>query len=76
DAQQLEVLTTEQVDTPNTHGSGCTLSSAIAANLANGLAPLAAVTAAKRYVTQSLHHSLTIGKGQGPLGHFYPLLER
>ncbi len=71
---KLEVLTTEQVNTPNTHGTGCTLSSAIAANLANGLAPLAAVIGAKNYVTQALHHSLSIGQGQGPVGHFYPLI--
>ncbi len=71
---KLEVLTTEQVDTPNTHGTGCTLSSAIAANLANGLDPLTAVIGAKNYVTQALHYSLSIGQGQGPVGHFYPLL--
>lgn len=71
---QVEVLRTELVDTPNTHGTGCTLSSAIAANLAKGLAPLAATKTAKTYVTQALQHSLSIGKGQGPVGHFYPLL--
>ena len=75
DGEQSAVLTTEQVDTPNTHGTGCTLSSAIAANLAKEISPLAAVKAAKDYVTQALHHSLSIGKGQGPVGHFYPLLE-
>ncbi|MEL6159126.1 MAG: bifunctional hydroxymethylpyrimidine kinase/phosphomethylpyrimidine kinase [Cyanobacteria bacterium J06627_32] len=74
DGAQLEVLTTERVKTPNTHGTGCTLSSAIAANLAKGLAPLPAVTAAKDYVTQALHHALSMGKGQGPVGHFYALL--
>ncbi|MGB3299060.1 MAG: bifunctional hydroxymethylpyrimidine kinase/phosphomethylpyrimidine kinase [Phormidesmis sp.] len=74
DTQGLEVLTTEQVDTPNTHGTGCTLSSAIAANLANGLDPLTAVIGAKNYVTQALLHSLSIGQGQGPVGHFYPLI--
>ncbi|MEL6854040.1 MAG: bifunctional hydroxymethylpyrimidine kinase/phosphomethylpyrimidine kinase, partial [Cyanobacteria bacterium J06607_13] len=57
-------------------GTGCTLSSAIAANLAKGLAPLPAVTAAKTYVTQALHHALSIGKGQGPVGHFYVLLAK
>ena len=74
DGEQMEVLTTAQVDTPNTHGTGCTLSSAITANLAKGLDPLAAVRAAKAYVTQALQHALSIGKGQGPVGHFYPLL--
>ncbi len=74
DGQTLEVLTTETVCTPNTHGTGCTLSAAIAANLALGQTPLDAVRAAKQYVTHALHHSLTIGRGQGPVGHFYPLL--
>lgn len=75
DGSQIEVLTTEQVDTANTHGTGCTLSSAIAANLAKGMESLAAAIAAKNYVTQALHHSLSIGQGQGPVGHFYPLLK-
>lgn len=75
DGEQIAVLTTEQVDTPNTHGTGCTLSSAIAANLAKEISPLAAVKAAKNYVTQALHHSLSIGQGQGPVGHFYSLLK-
>ena len=74
DGDRAETLKTEQVNTPNTHGTGCTLSSAIAANLAKGIAPLQAVKNAKHYVTQALHHSLSIGKGQGPVGHFYPLL--
>jgi hydroxymethylpyrimidine/phosphomethylpyrimidine kinase len=74
DGHQPQVLSTELVETPHTHGTGCTLSSAIAANLAKGLAKLPAVTAAKQYVTQALHHALPIGQGQGPVGHFYPLL--
>ncbi len=74
DGQTLEVLTTETVDTPHTHGTGCTLSAAIAANLALGKSPLPAVQSAKRYVTDALKHSLAIGKGQGPVGHFFPLL--
>ncbi|MGB3788951.1 MAG: bifunctional hydroxymethylpyrimidine kinase/phosphomethylpyrimidine kinase [Phormidesmis sp.] len=75
DGERLETLRTELIDTPNTHGTGCTLSSAIAANLAKGKSPFTAVTAAKHYVTQALRHSLSIGKGQGPVGHFYPLLK-
>ncbi len=71
---QHEVLRTQPVETTNTHGTGCTLSSAIAANLAKGMLPLAAAKAAKAYVTEALQHALSIGKGQGPVGHFYPLL--
>ena len=76
DRETLEVLTTEQVQTNNTHGTGCTLSSAIAANLAKELSPFQAVKQAKIYVTEALKHAIAIGKGQGPVGHFYPLLNR
>lgn len=74
DGNQVEVLTTELVDTTNTHGTGCTLSAAIAANLALGNELLTSVRRAKEYVTTALKHSLSIGKGQGrPVGHFFPL---
>jgi hydroxymethylpyrimidine/phosphomethylpyrimidine kinase len=74
DGTAVQVLRAEAVETQDTHGTGCTLSAAIAANLALGLAPLTAVRQAKHYVTQALHHALRIGSGQGPVGHFYPLL--
>ncbi|UQZ91272.1 bifunctional hydroxymethylpyrimidine kinase/phosphomethylpyrimidine kinase [Deltaproteobacteria bacterium Smac51] len=61
-----------RVDTPNTHGTGCTLSSAIAAGLAKGLNLTEAVRAAKEYVTGGLEHSLNLGHGPGPLNHFHP----
>lgn len=73
DGQSVEVLRTQFIETNHTHGTGCTFSSAIVANMANGLAPLAATQAAKHYVTQALSHSLCVGKGKGPVGHFYPL---
>ncbi|MEO1350816.1 MAG: bifunctional hydroxymethylpyrimidine kinase/phosphomethylpyrimidine kinase [Cyanobacteria bacterium J06635_15] len=74
DGNQLETLRTEVIDTTDTHGTGCTLSAAIAANLALGHDRLSATQRAKTYVTQALKHSLRIGQGQGPVGHFYPLL--
>ncbi|AUT02366.1 bifunctional hydroxymethylpyrimidine kinase/phosphomethylpyrimidine kinase [Nostoc sp. CENA543] len=74
DGQKLETLTTQQVDTHNTHGTGCTLSAAIAANLAKGEDLWQSVQQAKKYVTNALTYALDIGKGQGPVGHFYPLL--
>lgn len=69
--QQMEILQTEIVETPHTHGSGCTLAAAITANLAWGKTPLTAIHHAKDFVTQALKHSYPIGSGQGPLGHFY-----
>jgi hydroxymethylpyrimidine/phosphomethylpyrimidine kinase len=76
DGEKLEVLTTQQIETKNTHGTGCTLSAAITANLALGKDLWTAVQAAKEYVTNALIYSLDIGKGQGPVGHFFPLLTK
>lgn len=75
DGHKLETLKTSVVDTANTHGSGCTLSAAAAANLALGKDPLSAIKQAKEYVTAALVHALSIGAGSGPLGHFFPLLQ-
>ncbi|HAX78203.1 MAG TPA: bifunctional hydroxymethylpyrimidine kinase/phosphomethylpyrimidine kinase [Cyanobacteria bacterium UBA11372] len=74
DGKQWETITAASVDTKNTHGTGCTLAAAIAANLANGKDLFPAVRRAKDYVTTALQHSLSIGSGSGPVGHFFPLL--
>jgi len=75
DGDHLKILKTETVNTTDTHGTGCTLSAAIAANLALGKDPFSAVQAAKSYVTTALVHALRIGQGQGPIGHFFPIIE-
>lgn len=75
DGRSSEVLKAETVDTHHTHGTGCTLSAAIAANLALGKDLFTAVTLAKHYVTNALQYALDIGEGQGPVGHFFPLLK-
>ncbi len=74
DGNNYQTLTTSLVETKNTHGTGCTLSSAIAANLVCGKDLWLAVQEAKTYVTNALKHSLEIGAGNGPVGHFFPLL--
>ena len=74
DGTTLTQLSTRCIDTADTHGTGCTLSAAIAANLALGHSPLQAATRSKDYVTKALEYSLRLGQGQGPVGHFYPLL--
>ncbi len=61
----------ERIDTKTTHGTGCTLSSAIAAYLARGLTVYEAVEQGKRYVTEAIRHGLDIGGGHGPTNHFY-----
>ena len=63
----------ERIDNPNTHGTGCTLSSAIAANLATGLALEEAIGQAKAYLTGALRAMLDLGHGSGPLDHGYVL---
>lgn len=68
-------FTAERVDTKNTHGTGCTYSSAIASNLALGCDLSEAVQRAKEYVTTAIRHSLSIGKGNGPTHHFYDLYQ-
>lgn len=69
--QQCVPLSAERIDTANTHGSGCTFASAIAAYLARGLELRESLVQAKAYVTEAIRHSLSIGQGNGPLGHFY-----
>jgi len=61
------------IETNNTHGTGCTLSSAIAANLAKGHALEKAITLSKAYITQAIGaaKNLQLGKGSGPVHHFF-----
>ena len=68
-------LSARRVETRNTHGTGCTLSSALAAQLAKGLPLTDAVRAAKHYIDQAIIHGAdrTIGQGHGPVAHFYRL---
>ncbi|WP_449539653.1 bifunctional hydroxymethylpyrimidine kinase/phosphomethylpyrimidine kinase [Ferdinandcohnia sp. Marseille-Q9671] len=62
-----------RINNPNTHGTGCTLSSAIACNLAKGLDIGTSIDGAKRYITGALEANLDLGKGSGPLNHCYAL---
>ena len=66
-------LSARRVDTPNTHGTGCTLSSAFAAQLAKGLPLTEAARAAKAYINNAIIHGAAykIGNGHGPVCHFY-----
>ena len=75
DGQVIKTLYNKTINTKNTHGTGCTLSAAICANLALGKDLWQSVFDAKCYVTQALEHSLGIGAGSGPVGHFFPLIK-
>jgi hydroxymethylpyrimidine/phosphomethylpyrimidine kinase len=68
-------FTAERIDTKNNHGTGCTLSSAIAAGLAKGLVLHDALASAKSYITGALKAgvNLGVGTGRGPVHHFHQL---
>ena len=65
----------KRIDNPNTHGTGCTLSSAIAANLAKGCDLTTSVERAKEYISGALAAMLDLGKGSGPMNHAFKLSE-
>lgn len=76
DGERYQYLSSERIDTNNTHGTGCTLSAAIASNLAQGYTVYEAVSKAKEYITTAIKHSFPIGKGVGPVHHFYDLYKK
>lgn len=63
----------KRIDNPNTHGTGCTLSSAIASNLAKGFTLSESVQKAKDYISGALEAMLDLGKGSGPMNHAFDL---
>ena len=70
---KISWFSSERIDNPNTHGTGCTLSSAIACNLAAGYSLEDSIRNAKEYLTGALGAMLDLGKGSGPLNHMYRL---
>ncbi|ERJ11859.1 bifunctional hydroxymethylpyrimidine kinase/phosphomethylpyrimidine kinase [Haloplasma contractile] len=71
DGTDFYFYTSKRVPTKNTHGTGCTLSSAIAANLGKGQEIRDAIKNAKDYIQMAIEHSFSIGKGVGPVHHFH-----
>ena len=71
DGSGFQEFTTERIPSTNTHGTGCTFASAVAAGLAHGLDVPDAVGRAKEYVTAAIRSSYPIGQGHGPLHHFH-----
>ncbi|WKY49204.1 bifunctional hydroxymethylpyrimidine kinase/phosphomethylpyrimidine kinase [Eubacteriaceae bacterium ES3] len=71
---ELNRFKSRRIETANTHGTGCTLSSAIACNLASGMGLSESVRKAKEFLTGALEADLDLGKGSGPLNHMYRLL--
>ena len=71
DGQEFREYTATRVDTTNSHGTGCTFASAIAAALAKGESVRVAVAMAKAYVTKALQSAYPVGQGHGPVHHFF-----
>jgi len=76
DGKQLVELPAQRIDSTNTHGSGCVFSAAIAAGLAMGVDPLAAVRQAKDFITEAIAGSLELGRGHGPVNPMFGLRVR
>jgi hydroxymethylpyrimidine/phosphomethylpyrimidine kinase len=73
DGRDFTEFTAERIDTPNTHGTGCSFSAAIAALLARDVPPLDAIDTAKRWLTEAIRHSYAIGGGHSPVNHFHAI---
>jgi len=71
DGKTFSFFVSKRINTANTHGTGCTLSSAIAANLAKNIPVEISIAKAKKYVYSAIRHSFPIGHGVGPTNHFF-----
>ncbi|MCG3113175.1 MAG: bifunctional hydroxymethylpyrimidine kinase/phosphomethylpyrimidine kinase [Candidatus Manganitrophus sp. SB1] len=76
DGKEITFFRSDFIESQNTHGTGCTYSAAIAAQIASGKTLKQAVQEAKTYVTEAIRHGLSIGHGHGPTDHFYFLPSR
>ena len=76
DGNKIYAFNSERINTKNTHGTGCTLSSAIAANLALGYDIQKAVELSKMYVLSGIKNSIELGHGVGLINHFYELYKK
>jgi hydroxymethylpyrimidine/phosphomethylpyrimidine kinase len=72
DGRKFHELVGERIATPHTHGTGCTISAAIAVELARGNSALEAVQKAKAFITSAIQFSLDLGRGQGPVNPYAP----
>lgn len=74
--ENFMTLKGSRIETKNTHGTGCTLSSAIASHLAKGYSVQEAVSLSKEYITKAIENSFSIGHGVGPVGHFVEVYKK
>jgi hydroxymethylpyrimidine/phosphomethylpyrimidine kinase len=73
DGGSFEYYAKKRIETKNTHGTGCTFSSAVAALVAKGYQLPAALSIAKEYINTAIAHAIALGSGHGPTNHFYSL---
>jgi hydroxymethylpyrimidine/phosphomethylpyrimidine kinase len=71
DGRSFEVLSGRRIDTPHTHGTGCTFSAAITACLARGMEPIAAAREARAFLQGAIENAEPLGAGHGPVNHFW-----
>ena len=71
DGRSFEVLSGRRIETPHTHGTGCTFSAAITACLARGMEPFAAALEARAFLQGAIEHAEPLGAGHGPVNHFW-----
>ena len=71
DGKNIRWFEGKRIDNPNTHGTGCTLSSAIASNLAKGYSMEESIENSKRYISEAMSEMLDLGHGRGPMDHGY-----
>jgi hydroxymethylpyrimidine/phosphomethylpyrimidine kinase len=76
DGVRFKEFTVPRLESQNTHGTGCTFASAVAAGMAKGLNVIDAVASAKVYVTEAIRGSFSVGRGHGPLNHLYMLKDQ
>jgi hydroxymethylpyrimidine/phosphomethylpyrimidine kinase len=71
DGRSFEILSGRRIETPHTHGTGCTFSAAIAACLARGMTPLEAAREARAFLQGAIEHAEPLGAGHGPVNHLW-----
>ena len=72
----VQLFSGQRIDTPHTHGTGCTLAAAVATYLGRGCTLVEAVRMAKSYVTEAIRDGIAVGRGRGPTDHFFYLRRR
>lgn len=76
DGREMTWFKGKRINNPNTHGTGCTLSSAIASNLAKGLDLKTSIKNSKDYISGALSAMLDLGKGSGPMDHAFKINDK